>query len=454
VGAMAMRRPTEPLDVLAVVLLVVLMHDPLSVLSPALWLSFGAVASIALVIWGRCAPEGSWVRFARVQTGVTIGLLPILVATFQGASLASPVANAVAIPVVGMAVVPLTLAGVLASAAGASTVAVWLLGWAGWVLERLWPVLAWLAELPMAWITRSPPPAWALVVAAIGVVLLLMPRGFPGRRAGACLLLPLLLAPAPRPAEGELWLTVLDVGQGLAVVARTASATLLFDSGARFSPRFDAGSAVVVPYLTHAGVNRVDRLVISHADNDHIGGKDAVLAAVAVGTRLGGEPQYMTDARACRDGQGWEWDGVRFQMLYPDRADLSANDASCVLRIESPHGSVLLTGDIERAGEHALVRRHGGALQSDVLVVPHHGSRTSSTPALLNAVRPALAVNSSGAGNSFGHPHPEVVARYETREIAFVDTADSGAVRLRFREGGRELQRYRETHRRYWHADH
>lgn len=245
--------------------------------------------------------------------------------------------------------------------------------------------------------------------------------------------------------------TVLDVGQGLAVVVQTGSYTLLFDTGAKFSQSFDAGSAVVLPYLRHQKINHIDSLVLSHNDNDHSGGVRAITEQVSVKQILAGALQQEFNASQCRAGNKWNWEGVNFEILWPVLNEYwSENNTSCVLKIDTGHGVLLLTGDIEAEAEQRLVEIYGEDLASDILVLPHHGSNTSSTPEFLDAVQPRLAINSSGYRNRFQHPHEDVTERLRRRGIQWFDTQSSGAITIDMNSQRIESQAYREQRPRYY----
>ena len=453
-GGRLLGRRTAPSVLLALALLAVLVLDPLAVLAAGFWLSFLAVAVILFVI---ASLEGSgWPARLRawgfLQWAVALGLLPVLLFLFQQVSVTGPLANLIAIPVVEIVVIPATLAGVVASLWLPDSWAALPLTVAARTLEWLWPLLEWLAQWPDALWTQHAPPFWALLASLVGVALLLLPRGYPGRWVGLIWLAPLFLARPPAPAMGELWLTMLDVGQGLAVVARTAAHTLVYDTGARFSTRFDAGRTVVVPYLRHAGVRRVDTLIVSHGDNDHIGGAASLRALLPVTQTLSSVPERLLGAAPCVSGQSWEWDGVRFEHLNPDAgSSLTGNNASCVLRIVSRHGRALLPGDITARAEHQLLLEHDGRLRAELLVAPHHGSKSSSSESFLDGVQPKVALLPVGYRNRYHHPHPAVVQRYRERGVVLADSPAAGAVEARFTSTGLELRRYRDEHRRYWH---
>ncbi len=431
---------------LLLALFAVLLLDPWAVLSAGFWLSFGAVALLFFVGTSRLGEARGWrgsiVHWGATQWAVTIGSLPILLLLFQQFSLVSPLANALAIPFVSFVVTPLALL---------FAVLPWppLLQLDHWLLAQLMLLLEWLALWPV-W-QQAAPPWWASLLALPGVVWLLLPRGFPARWLGAILLLPALFWPAPRPPSGEAWVDVLDVGQGLAVLVQTAGHALLYDTGPQFSAEADAGQRIVLPYLRAAGIERLDALVVTHRDSDHSGGALSVRDALPVSrtltsmSELGGEP--------CVAGQRWEWDGVRFAVMHPAVGDyehkgLKSNNMSCVLRVESAGASMLLTSDIEARDELALLERSPALLRSDAMLAPHHGSRTSSTPAFVAAVAAREIVFPVGYRNRFNHPRPDIVERYAGSRLWRTD--HNGAVRLTLGNAV-DVLAYRRSYRRYWH---
>jgi competence protein ComEC len=451
--ALAAGRPSRGRDVLAVALLAVLLLDPWAILAPGFWLSFGAVALILYVSAGRVERPGILRNWVRVQWALTLGLLPLLLGLFQQVSVASPLANAVAVPVVSLGVVPLTLLGTVLPLDIALAVAAWLMDWCH-------AFLAALSQLPAAVWQQHCPPAWALVAAVLGVLWLLAPRGFPARWVGLFALLPLFLLQAPRPAPGEYWADVLDVGQGLAVLIRTHKHALLFDAGPALSRDADSGSRIVVPHLRATGVGRLDGFVVSHDDIDHTGGMQAVLEALPV--RWVSSPLAPDDPRLagthravrCQRGTDWDWDGVRFALLHPaaesyNRPGIKDNNRSCVLRVQSAAGSLLVAADVERDAEAQLLEHGTAALRADVLIVPHHGSRTSSTDAFLRAVAPSLAIFTVGYRNRFGHPAQDVLERYVQQGSRILRSDTDGAVLLRF-AAGVSVQAWRHQRPRYW----
>jgi len=441
-AALWSHRLSQPARLLAVAWWAVLLLDPFAITSPGLWLSFGAVAAIFYVSLGRLRPPGLWHGVVYLQLLIAVALAPLSLFFFHGTSWIAPLVNLLAVPFFTL-LTPWVLGGVLLLLAWPAAGAPVLQGAAA-ALAGFRHALAWAAELPELWLPASPPPG-ALALAVAGCVLLFAPRGLPLRLLGIACLVPLLPGPVP-PPRGALELTALDVGQGLAVVVRTARHTLLYDAGPAFEDGFDAGESVVAPFLLQQGVRDVDVLLLSHGDQDHAGGVGAVRRLLRVrrelGTPVGGP---------CRAGERWEWDGVRFEVLHPGSAGWRGNDASCVLRVEGAF-SALLAGDIEAAAEAALVAAHGAELRSDVLVAPHHGSRTSSTPEFVAAVRPAVVVYGAGWRNHFRHPRPEVVARYGAVDRHV--TGERGALGIAPdpESGVLEVRAWRERAARFWNA--
>lgn len=441
--------------VLALALLAVVLLDPWAVLAPGFWLSFGAVAVIMFVTVGRVVQPHWFKAWARVQWAVTLGLIPPLLAMFQQVSIISPLANAVAIPVVSLVVVPLTLVGMLLPFD-------WVLLAAHEIMAWCMALLDWMSAVPAAvWQQHAPPP-WTVLVSALGAGWLLLPRGFPARWLGAIGFLPLFLVPPPQLEEGALKLTVLDVGQGLAVVAQTRNHALLYDTGPAFGPGADSGNRIIVPYLRAAGVRSLDGMIVSHDNADHSGGMVSVLYALPVSALFTSLPDMdplpleAEQAFRCYAGQDWEWDGVRFEMLHPSRASydqdrIRDNDRSCVLRITTRTGKILLPGDIQRKVEDELLSTQRSNLRADVLVAPHHGSKTSSTPEFVREVNPRAVIIPAGYRNRFGHPYAEVIERYREHGSRIYHTDRDGALTVVFDlSGAIRIEPYRAVYRRYW----
>ena len=449
-----------PLVLLAAAIAVTAL-DPWALLQPGFWLSFAAVGLLmgsapTLATQPAAAPAG-WARRlgavlhdgVRTQVVATFGLAPLTLVFFQQLSLVGFVANLVAIPLVTLVITPLALLGALVPS-------LWSLG-AG-VIGLLGSGLAWLAAWPLAVWTVPAAPPWAQLAGLVAGALLLLPLPWRLRLLALPLAVPLLLPPREQPGHGEFELLAVDVGQGTAVLVRTRTHLLVYDAGPQYARDSNAGQRVLLPLLRARGEQRIDTLLLSHRDIDHVGGARAVLGALPVGELLSSlEPGHPLLAlapatRRCESGQSWAWDGVRFELLRPPPTDyeraLKANAMSCVLRVSGAGRSALLTGDIEMTQESALVAQAGAALRSDVLIVPHHGSKTSSTPGFVDAVKPAVAVFQAGYRSRFGHPAPEVLARYTERGIVIVASPACGAWRW---PAGGEAQCERWVRRRYWH---
>jgi competence protein ComEC len=453
-GAVILQRNLNAPHVLATALLAVVLYDPLSVLSPGFWLSFGAVALIAFALSGRTGKASAWKSLVKINWATALGLAPILLLFFRQVSLVSPVANLLAVPVLGTLLIPVCLTGTLLLPI-LPPVGAGLLQAAEFILIRTWPALEWLSAHPLAQWSHAEPPLWTIPLALLGTLLLLAPRGVPARWLGLVLLLPAVASEPTRPMPGAFRLTLLDVGQGLAAVVETRHRTLIFDTGAKLGPRFDMGSAVIEPYLRHRGLDRIDALIVSHGDNDHIGGARSLLGRFPVEQTYTSVPEKLAEfpTAVCAAGQRWTWDGVEFDMLGPIERSEKENDNSCVLRVQGRSGSALLTADIERTAESLLVERYGGRLRSDILVAPHHGSNTSSTREFLKAVTPKFALIPAGYLNRFGFPHRAVLERYGDIRAAPLNTAETGAIIavVGDEENGTHLISYRSEHRRYWH---
>lgn len=460
--------------VLCLALGLVLVLDPWAVLWPGFWLSFGAVAMLLYGTAGRTQPayamkaavarqwwQKAWLAIAtaaRAQYVVTLGLVPLTALLFGQVSLVSPIANAVAIPLVGFVVTPLALLGSVMPPIVA-----------GWMLQVPHQLLAWLAEWlqwldAMPWsVWQAPRPSWWMFLLALaGTVLLLAPRGWPARWLGWFGWLPLVLNSPTAPLDGSMRVTAFDVGQGMALLVETPTHRLLYDTGPAYSLQSDGASRVILPYLRARGIEHLDRVVISHSDNDHSGGALSLFKGIPVDSVLSSLPAGHPIVRAapnparCQAGQSWNWDGIGFTMLHPtaetyDSDKWKPNARSCVLKVQIGRQSILLTGDIEALQEeHLLNGALAEQLPSTVLLAPHHGSGTSSTEAFLRAVRPELAIFQVGYRNRYGHPRADVYARYQQLGIRSLRTDESGAVIMDL--GDRlQAESYRQAHARYWY---
>lgn len=454
-GGILGQRNVRPFQTLAIALLMVTVYDPLAVLAPGFWLSFAAVGLILLAICHRIHPIGWWASLWKINWVTTLGLAPLLLLFFQQISLIAPIANLLAVPAIGLLAIPFCLIGsallLIHVPAGSFILAI-----AEHVLHGIWLVVEWLSALTWAQWTHAGPMLWTLPFALLGTLLLLMPKGIPARWLGLILLTPALSPRWESPDPGSLRLTLLDVGQGLAAAIRTQNHILVFDTGAKLSDRFDMGRAVVEPFLRDQGITRIDALVVSHGDNDHIGGARALVERFAVDLAYSTVPQRLPvrSTLLCQAGQSWEWDGVRFEMLAPFTDVGNENDNSCVLRASTAGGGVLMTGDIEKAAEQVLASRYGEGLSSKVLIVPHHGSSTSSSREFVAAVQPRYGLVAAGYLNRYGLPHASVVQRYREIGASVISTADAGAIIIEVNADGSmsQPQSYRLTHGRYWNS--
>lgn len=450
------RRQARGADAFAFALIVVLAIDPLAVLAPGFWLSF---AGVAWLLWCLPPAEGTSAEarrgvvatFLHAQAVAVLGLLPLTVWFFGQASTAGPLANLVGIPWISLGVVPLCLLG-LAASPFSETAAATLWGSAARLMDLLWTPLEHVAAAPASLVWLPEPSLFALVLALAGAGWCLLPRGVPGRALAGCLLLP-LVAPAPdRPPAGEADLWLLDTGQGLALLVRTARHDLLYDAGPATPGGADLGASTVVPALRALGVERLATLVVSHGDADHAGGAGAVRRELSPARALAPPGWARPPFRDCLAGDRWRVDGVGFVVLHPPRFfPYQRNESSCVLRIEAAGASALLAGDIGRHVEARLAKRPPAEVGADVLLVPHHGSASSSSLGFLAAVRPRIALLAVGRDNRFGLPEPRVLARYDRYRVDLHDTAGDGAIHVRLgRDGARVVERLRRDRPRWW----
>ena len=432
---------------------VVVAVDPWAMLQAGFWLSFVAVGVLFATDSGANydRPAGTWGRFLsglREQWVITIALTPLTLLLFGQVSVVGLIANALAIPWVTLVVTPMAMAGVVY--APIWDIAAWSVQGLGWYLDLL-------LRLPFATVSVAGSPLWAGTIGLCGALLMTMRLPIPLRMLGVPLLMPVLLWQAPRPAMGHFELLAADIGQGNAVLVRTAHHALVYDTGPRFSRESDAGHRVVVPLLKALDVNP-DTVMLSHRDVDHTGGALAVLAMAPQAALISSiedehELQTVRKATRCEAGQHWQWDGVDFDVLHPQSGDydrsLKSNAMSCVLRISNGAQSALLVGDIEQPQEAALLGQ-SVTLKSDVLLVPHHGSKTSSSESFLDAVQPRIALVQTGYRNRFGHPAELVMVRYRQRSIQVFDSPHCGAATwLSIQPDDVQCQRQRAL--RYWH---
>ncbi len=436
-------------------LALVILLDPISTLSPGFWLSFGAVGMILYGMRGRfdslynqenskMSLEALWWKWGRAQWVVFLGLMPITLVIFGKMSIISPIANLISIPWVSFLVVPLALLGAILSPMF-SNISEFILGISERLLNIIWLVLEYIKGFPYSTWEFSELNTLSIIAAFVGILWLLSPKGLPGKFNACIFFLPLFFNSIQRPELGQARVTVLDVGQGLSTVVETKDHLLVFDTGPKLSPQFDTGDRVVVPYLKTRGRTHIDTLIISHGDNDHMGGMESITQKLNVEEIITSESEFVSKrlskqpiiknielidkVRTCYADQEWEWDHVKFKILHPDTIQTKKrNDHSCVLKVETGEQSVLITADIEAVSELKLINRYGNQLRSNILLVPHHGSRTSSSPEFIKMIQPEYAIIPVGFRNSYGHPKPDVVARYESHQVKIFDSIKHGAI--------------------------
>jgi competence protein ComEC len=444
------RRSRAPEQGLALAAVAMLAWNPLCVLSAGFWLSFVGVAWLMFCLEG---PRGhGWRELVAAQGVASLGLLPLGIWFFGQSSLIGPIANLFAVPVICLLILPLTVSGALL-ALWAPVIGAPLLKLAGLAMASLWWGLEKIAAWPWALWYFPEASAWALLLAMLGAFWILLPRGLPARALGVALLLPLLWPARVPLADGEFDAYMLDVGQGLAMVVRTREHTLVYDAGARLPSGFDLGESTVVPALHALGIADVDRLIVSHGDNDHAGGAAAVVAAFPRAGVESGEPERLSVAsRQCLAGETWLWNGVAFRVVNPTQPiPNKPNDRCCVIEVSAAGSALLLTGDITSAVEEQVAAAMPG-IAHIVLQVPHHGSKTSSSTEFLSLLQPALALISAGYHNRFHHPDATVLARYALRDVPTAVTAQTGFVHVHFAAGAapRIVELGRRDRHPYW----
>ncbi len=427
----------------------VLILNPFVVLSDSFWLSFITIAAVTIGMQARIAPSGVWWRWGRVQWVIAIALLPVNLILFQTFSLIGVIANCIAIPWLCFTILPFCLLSLMTITTLPQLTALFL-KCANASFLKLWWLLTYLSALPFASFTLNAANAWVVTASVVAIFFILLPRQTPGRFLALFGLLPLAFAPIVHLPLNTLRLNILDVGQGLAIVLETAQHALVFDAGPNLG--MDAGARIVLPFLLKANIKRIDKLIISHGDNDHIGGANALLEQLPVKEIITSVPYRFKSASKCLANQAWEWDGVQFQFLYPTLNDLQRkNDSSCVLKISLGKRTILLTGDIEKYAEEALLQRASEQLSSDIIVAPHHGSKTSGLAEFISAVHPAIVVYATGFLNRYHFPHASVMGEYAAINAKQWNTATSGTISFLLNARSIDsVQSYRESHSHYW----
>ena len=468
VGALA-NRLHRPEVFLGLAMLAVGILNPIDVSSAGFWLSFVAVWIIFRThkvyrdkypTLGRPSTGSGSIRWAVrdyvftlcvIQLALFIGLLPLQALFFGNISFVLPFVNLFYVPLFGLLVVPLVLSGCFALVFIDESIGGGLLVASGWLVTRLMEPLAELDQFYFSTLDLSNNHQQLIVLG------MLVGTGMYVKKLRLILVIivtVILLASSTLASvlgDREVRMRVLDIGQGLAVLIQTRDHAMLFDTGPSFG-QFSTGERVLLPVLRRYGVTRLDRIIISHVASDHAGGLEAISVNVAVDDVLSGEAERLKGSRRCRPGETWFWNEVEFRILWPaGKARLSSNNRSCVVQVIAGNGRILLTGDIEVKAEQALVRAYGTELQSSVLVVPHHGSNTSSTLSFLATVRPEIAVVSAGSHNRYGHPSPEVVDRYKRLGIRWLNTTRYGEIIVKSGDKGNTVRTWSQHQRRFWH---
>lgn len=450
------RRARAPVHGLALAVIALLAWNPACVLSAGFWLSFVGVAWLMFCLGGAGERKRWWRELVTAQGVASLGLLPLGIWFFGQSSLVGPIANLVAVPWICFFVLPLTVVAslliLILPALGTP-----LLQLAGWAMQWLWWLLEKMAAWPGALWYFPEPSTWTLALAMLGALWLLMPRGVPARALGVFLFLPLLWPAAAPLADGEFIAYMLDVGQGESFVVRTRDHIAIYDAGAKFPSGFDFGEATVVPALHALGIERIDRMIVSHGDNDHAGGVAAVVAAWPGIALESGEPDRLTiPATQCFAGESWEWNGVEFRIVHPHEPLSSVdNDRCCVLVVRSGDSELVLPGDITKAVESEVAAALAPAATHLILQVPHHGSKTSSSPNFIADLHPQFGLITAGYMNRFHHPNKDVVARYVADKVDLINTAYSGFVAIHFTPNAapRIVERGRIDRHPYWRED-
>ncbi|CAC9595286.1 DNA internalization-related competence protein ComEC/Rec2 [uncultured Gammaproteobacteria bacterium] len=424
-----LRRHHDIWQLYGMALILVLLHNPLSVFSVGFWLSFYVVA---IIIYGAGQhQEKSWLyRLIYIQLLISFSSLPLSIWFFSVTSALSPIANLIAIPIFSFIATPLSLISALLTFSGLTYLSEISFSIVNQSLVYLFVLLEQLQQFDFNQWHYTQTSLIDLALFILLVCVAILPKALKLRWLSVLVLGLMILIPNPKMDDNSVLITTLDVAQGLATVVQTKNHVLLFDTGAKYPSGFNLGGSVIAPYLRAKHIQYLDKIVISHGDNDHIGGLDNILENFKVGEILSSVPEKIqTKALTCQKGQSWQWDGIMFKMLNPEKeTSFKGNNTSCVLKISNKKYSVLLTGDIERKAEHHLVQNNKEELKSTIMLAPHHGSKTSSTQAFLNAVSPSLIVVSSGFNNRFKHPAKTIIKRYQSNGIKVLKTSCSGQI--------------------------
>lgn len=448
--SLILRRHHNIWQLYGLALILVLTNNPLSIFSVGFWLSFYVVG---VIIYGvKQHQDKSWLfRLFYIQLLISVATLPLISWFFASGSLLSPIANIIAIPVFSFIVTPLSLIGALSALSGLSYLAELSFEVVNQTLVGLAYFLTLLQQFDFNQWDYTQTQAIDLILFVLAAFIALSPKGLQLRLLSIPILMLMLFSPQQKIIKNTAVITILDVGQGLSHVVQTQNHTLLFDTGALYPSGFNLGESVINPFLKAKQINTLDKVIISHADNDHIGGLNDILQTFTVKDILTSTPEKITQASThCYAGQQWYWDGVLFEILNPTQnTRFKGNNASCVLKISTKKYSILLSADIEKKAEKQLVKHQREKLNSDILISPHHGSKTSSTQVFLDAVSPSTVIVSSGYKNRFNHPAQKIVDRYKVNNIKMISSNCAGQISITLGDKI-DITEYRKDHARYY----
>ena len=446
------KTPVSRWQAWSVAMMVVLVFDPLSVLDVGFWFSFGAVALLMFAFSGRKLQKNKILLFVQAQIIILIGLLPFMLIVFHKVNLLTPFANLLVLPLASFFIIPLLFLS-LFSYMFSTYVAHFLFQILQVISQLFFSILDFMQQFSFINIDSRTLNTAELLALFLFALVFLLPRFLRLKVMALFLLLPLFLQHAKSRLKDEFVVHVLDVGQGLSVVIMTQNHSLVYDTGAKFDSGFSLAHAVVIPFLQSQGVKKIDKLILSHADNDHAGGEQDLLEYSPEAEVLAVRRVTSASTKLCHYPLAWHYDGVLFEILSPyNQQPYLGNDSSCVLKVSSKNGSILLTADIQLAIEYRLIHQFADKIQSDVLVVPHHGSKTSSSLPFLQKVKAKTAINSSGLANQFHHPHAQIKQRYHDLGIRFMDTQNLGMISLEFKHDKNTILSYKNQHPHVWHV--
>ncbi len=434
------------LKVLLIAAVTVLVIDPFSILEVGFWLSFSAVLVIAIV----CGSEQKKISLVKLQPSLWLGMLPLTLLFFGTISLISPIVNLFIVPLFCLVLIPLTLFALVFLQFGWVAISAWIFGYLSKAYETIYLGLEYLSELPIAIINLSPMSwlQWSVFL------IFAVSYGF-NRKVKLALLVcfacSFSITPTKFNNSQQFEVVLLDVGQGLSMVVQSKDYALIYDTGPSYQSGFNAAEAVLIPYLHHNGIKQIDTVIVSHADNDHIGGYQALSKEFQITQTMTSRVDKLPHAKRCKSGQRWKAGEIYFEILSPDtNTPQGSNNQSCVLKVSNAQFSVLLTGDIEKSVERHLFKQQVN-LNADVMLVPHQGSKTSSTTDFIDRIDPKLGLIAAGYRNHYRHPHPSVTERYEAKGVKLMNTVSSGSILMQFDENDWSVSSYRQSQKRFWH---